>query len=84
MKNFQDQIRGMTAIDTHIALLAQLVALTKQLVASQLTQTNVSQIQILGCDFCGGEHLNGNCVPNMENAKVQYTNFHINNMYSNT
>lgn len=44
----------------------------------------MSQIQTLKCDLCRGEHLNGNCVPNIESAEVQYENFQRNNPHSNT
>lgn len=39
------------AVDTQTTLLAQLEAIIKLLVASQLTQANVSHIQTLKCDF---------------------------------
>lgn len=60
--------KGVLVVDIQTAILAQLINLTKQLVSSQLTQGNVSQIQTLKCDFCGCEHSNGNCVPNVESV----------------
>lgn len=44
----------------------------------------MSRIQILCCDFCGGEHVNGNCTIKFEGLEVQYPNFQKNNTYSNT
>lgn len=71
-------------VDANTTLLAQMEALSKHLVASQLEKANVSQIQTLKCDFCGEGHANGNCTPEVESAETQYANFKKNNPYSNT
>lgn len=76
--------KGVLAVDTQTSLLSQLISLTKMMVASQFTQANVSQIQTLKFDFCRGEHLNENYVPNIESAEVKYANFQRNNLYSKT
>lgn len=76
--------KGVHSVDFTIVLSSQIEALTKHLVASQLAQANASQIQVLCCDFYGGEHVNGNCTIEVKSTEVQYTNFHKHNPYSNT
>lgn len=43
---------GVLKIDSNKALLTQIEVFSKQLVASQLAQANLSKIQTLMCDFC--------------------------------
>ncbi|XP_050895887.1 uncharacterized protein LOC127102575 [Lathyrus oleraceus] len=76
--------KGIHAVNSTITLSSQIEALNKQFVASQLAQYNVSHIQILRRDCCGGEHANGSCTIEVESAEVQYVNFQKNNSYSNT
>lgn len=45
--------KGMLAIDTHSALLAQIELLNKKLAESSLSKANVGQVQTLRCDFRG-------------------------------
>lgn len=51
--------KGMLAVDTHIALLAQIELLNEKLAESSLGKANVSQVQALRCDFYGEGHENG-------------------------
>lgn len=76
--------QGIHAVDSNTTLATQIEELSKQLVATQLAQINVSQIHTLHCDFCGEGHANGNCTLEVKSAKVQYANFQKNNLYSNT
>ena len=48
----------MLVTDTHAALLAQIELLNKNLVESNLSKDNVSQVQAFMCDLCGGGHAN--------------------------
>lgn len=56
--------------DAHTKLYAQMEALSKQLVASQLDQENLIDIQTLRCDFYGEGHENGNCIPKVESVEA--------------
>lgn len=49
----------MLIVDTHIVFLTQIELLNKKLAKSSLGKANMSQVQTLRCDFCGGEHANG-------------------------
>lgn len=54
--------------NSQLALLAQLGALSNQLVVSTWVHANVNPIRGLQCDFCDGGHINGYCVPYIEEA----------------
>ncbi|XP_052726013.1 uncharacterized protein LOC128194442 [Vigna angularis] len=73
----QNQKRGMLELQSQDALLAQNKIMTQQLESlmkkvSQLQIQNVSQAQhtVQGCELCGGEHQNGQCVI-LTNAKEE-------------
>lgn len=76
--------KGMLIVDYHIALLAKIELLNKQLVEGFLNKANVSHVQLLKCDFCGGVHENGRCSLEGVSEKTQFSNFQKNNPYSNT
>lgn len=75
--------KGMLTVNTQTALLAQIELLNKQLVEGFLNRGNVSQIQALMCDLCGGEHVNERCSLEGTSEEVQFANFQKNNLYSN-
>lgn len=79
-----DTPKGMFVVDTHIALLAQIELLNKNIDERSLSKANVIQIQALRCDFCGGEHAIGMCSLEGQSEEVQFVNFQKNNPYSNT
>ena len=76
--------KGMLAIDTHTALLAQIELLNKKLSESILSQANASQVQALKCDFYGEGHTNGMFHLEGSSEEAQFANFQKNNLYSNT
>ncbi|XP_050909789.1 uncharacterized protein LOC127123629 [Lathyrus oleraceus] len=76
--------KGMLVVDTHTAILAKIKLLNKKLAENNLGKDNVSQVQALTCDFCGGEHANERCYLEGSGEEVQFTNFWKNNPYSNT
>lgn len=49
--------------------------LSQKLVASQLAQADVSQVQTLWCDFYGEGNENGNSTPEVESFEVQCARF---------
>lgn len=73
------KLKGIHAVESTLTLFTHIEALTKQLVATQLAQANVSQIQILHCDFNGGKPANGKCTIEVESVEVQYANFQKSN-----
>ncbi|CAJ2642480.1 unnamed protein product [Trifolium pratense] len=78
-----DRKRGVIAVDTNTALLAQIEILNKKLAAKSLAEANASQVQEVKCDFCHGPHANGMCSP--EAGEVNYAGgYQKNNPYSNT
>lgn len=76
--------KGMLVVDTHTTLLAHIELLNKKVAESSLGKDNMSQVQALRCDFCGGEHAKRRCSLEESSEKVQFANFHKNNSYSNT
>ncbi|XP_050915571.1 uncharacterized protein LOC127130642 [Lathyrus oleraceus] len=54
--------KGVLDLDANIAMLAQLEVIAKQLAKATIIPANVSQVQILQCNFCGQGHAYGNCV----------------------
>lgn len=76
--------KGMLSLDTHTALLAQIELLNKQLAKWCLNKANVSQMQSLKCDFCGGGHENRRSSLEGVSEESQFANFQKNNPYSNT
>ena len=58
------QKRGVLKVDTTTALLAQMQALSIENIAIQkqlYMLNNTSPASVLHCDFCHGNHLNGEC-----------------------
>lgn len=76
--------KGMLAVYTHIALLAQIELLNKNLAESSLSKANVSQVQALRCDLCGYGYANGRFSLEGSSEEAQFSNFQKNNPYSNT
>lgn len=76
--------KGLHEVDLNTSLLAQIEALSKYLVATQLDQANISQIQTLRCEFYGEGHSNGNCTLEVESSEIHHANFQKNNPYFNT
>lgn len=67
--------KGMLAIDTHTAHLAQILLLNKKLAERSLGKANVSQVHALRCDFYGGEHVTGRCSLEGSSEEVQFAHF---------
>lgn len=76
--------KGMSIVDTHTTLLAQIELLNKKLVEGCLNKANVSQVQALNYDFCGGGHENGRCSLEGVSEEAQFAKFQKNNPYFNT
>lgn len=76
--------KGMLIVDTHIALLGHIELLNKKLVKGCLNKANMSQVQALNCEFCGGEHENRRCSLGGVCEEAQFSIFQKKNPYSNT
>ncbi|XP_050877304.1 uncharacterized protein LOC127081059 [Lathyrus oleraceus] len=66
--------KGMSTVDTHTALLAQVELLNKQLAKGCLNKANVSQVQSLKCDFYGRGYENVRCLLEGVIEEVQFAN----------
>lgn len=69
------KLKGVLELDSNRALPAQLKVISKQLLASTLVSTNVSQVQTLRRDFYGEGHENEYDVPKRASVEAQYENF---------
>ncbi|XP_047154249.1 uncharacterized protein LOC124848045 [Vigna umbellata] len=79
LQNERAQQKGVFQLQSQDALLAQNKIMTQQLEAlmnklSQLPKElhNVSQAQHQGCELCGGDHVNGQCVMQANFQEVNY------------
>lgn len=79
-----DTLKGMLPLDTHKTLLSQIELLNRKLAESSSGRANVSQVQVLRCDFYGGEHANERCSLEGTSVEVQFAGFQKKNPYSNT